>query len=287
MNKVITGIDIGGTHITVCKVDLATKEILESSRVRLDINTHESKEDIIQSWAKAIKGCSFLDDGKIGKLGIAMPGPFDYEKGISLITGLNKYESIYGFNVKELLAEELYIPVTDIRMMNDATAFLLGEWKAGSGKGFENIVGLTLGTGLGSANCFNNILEDGDLWQMPFADSRAEDLLCARWFINEYKTRTYNTVANVKELSLMVADDIVAAQLFKEFGNTLGEVLVKRYSGNFPNHIIIGGNIAGSWNLFYPFCEASLQRNGFFCNIVKATLGEDAALLGAACLWME
>ncbi|UAY51928.1 ROK family protein [Ferruginibacter albus] len=287
MNNVVTGIDIGGTHITVCKIDLNTMEMLEASRFRSDIDTSESKEHVIEAWSKAIKGCSFLDDGEIGKVGIALPGPFDYEKGISLITGLNKYESLYGLNVKELLSKELNIPVTDIRMMNDATAFLLGEWKAGSGKGCKNIVGLTLGTGLGSANCFDNVMEDGDLWKMPFGDSRAEDLLCARWFIKEYEKRTQKHVANVKELSLMVGEGIVASQLFKEFGHTLGEVLIKRYSNNFPEHIIIGGNIARSWNLFYPYTKAALQRHGFFPNIIPATLGEDAALMGAACLWRD
>ncbi|HRP57404.1 hypothetical protein, partial [Agriterribacter sp.] len=65
-------------------------------------------------------------------MGIAMPGPFDYEKGISYITGLHKYEYLYGLNVKELLAAELNIPLGNIRMMNDAAAYLAGELKAGA-----------------------------------------------------------------------------------------------------------------------------------------------------------
>lgn len=285
MGNIITGIDIGGTHISVCKVDLDTHEFIEASRVRHGLDPALSKEKIIENWAMAIKDCSLLHGSDIGKIGIAMPGPFDYDNGISLIKGLHKYEALYGLNVKELLAEELNIPATNIRMMNDATAFLLGEWKAGSGKGCEDLVGLTLGTGLGSAWCFNDTIEDGDLYCMPYGDGKAEDFLCARWFIGEYQKRTNNSVANVKELAVKVNTDSVAAQLFEEFGNRLGDVLIKRFSANFPKYVIIGGNIAKSRHLFLPFCEAVLKRQGFTCELLPATLGEDAALIGASCLW--
>ncbi|MFT3682183.1 MAG: ROK family protein [Ferruginibacter sp.] len=287
MEQLVTGIDIGGTHITVCRVDLNTMEIVETSRFRSDLDPSQSKEKVIESWAAPIKACSDLHGTSIGHIGIAMPGPFDYENGISLIKGLHKYESLYGLNIKELLGAALNIPATDIRMMNDATAFLLGEWQAGAGKGCKNIVGITLGTGLGSACCFNDIMEDGDLYCMPYGKGNAEDLLCARWFINEYERRTGLKISNVKELALRSGTDITALQLFEEFGHTLGDVLVKRYAAGFPEHIIIGGNIAKSWNLFQPFCETALQRQGHTASLLPAELGEDAALIGAACLWKD
>ena len=80
-----------------------------------------------------------------------MPGPFDYEEGVSLITGLHKFESLYGLNVKELLAASLHIVPGMIQMNNDAICYLAGERKAGAVKDGSYVAGLTLGTGLGSA----------------------------------------------------------------------------------------------------------------------------------------
>ncbi len=60
-----------------------------------------------------------------------MPGPFDYEKGISFIKDQNKYESLYGLNVKEMMAERLGVSTDHIRLMNDAGCFLQGEVMGG------------------------------------------------------------------------------------------------------------------------------------------------------------
>ena len=68
------------------------------------------------------------------KIGIAMPGPFDYENGICYIKGLDKYESLFNLNVKEMLAQQLNIERSDIYMMNDASCFLKGEVFGGVAK---------------------------------------------------------------------------------------------------------------------------------------------------------
>lgn len=285
MDNIITGIDIGGTHITVCKVDLTDMKVIETTRVRHEIDTTLSKEEVMGAWAMAIKTCAENYNDEIGKIGIAMPGPFDYENGVSLITGLHKYESLYGQNVKEMLAAALHIPAPHILMMNDATAFLLGEWKAGAGKGCNHLIGITLGTGFGSAFGLNNTLTDGDLWCFPYKNGRAEDVLCARWLVNTYNNRTDKQVDHVKELAKRAETDAVALTVFREFGNTLGSVLVQRFADNFPEHIVVSGNISKAFHLIQPACEEVLHTHGISCTMLPAVLGEDAALIGAAYLW--
>lgn len=285
MDNLVIGVDIGGTHITACMVNTDTGQIMEGTCVRGAIDPLQNKKHVIRSWAETITACAKQHGSSIDRIGIAMPGPFDYEKGISLITGLHKYECLYGLNVKELLAAELGITSGSIRMMNDATAYLAGELKAGAGKGCNHVAGITLGTGLGSALYENGFFHDGDLWCFPFRESRAEEFLSSRWFISEYTKRTKQKVTGVKELASMANDDVAARKLFEEFGYTLGEVLKNRFSDHFPERIVIGGNIAKAWDLFKPYCEEVIRQHTPACKLVSAQLGEDAALIGAAYLW--
>lgn len=287
MDNLIIGVDIGGTHITACMVNTDTGQIIEGACVRGEIDPLQNKAHVICSWAKTIAACAKQHGSSIDCVGIAMPGPFDYEKGISRITGLHKYECLYGLNVKELLSAELGITSGSIRMMNDATAYLAGELKTGAGKGCDHIVGITLGTGLGSAMHEHGIFQEGDLWCFPFRQSRAEEFLSSRWFVTEYAKRKKENVTGVKELASIAHEDAIAGKLFEEFGYTLGEVLKDRFSGHFPERIVIGGNIAKAWDLFKPFCEEVLRQHAPACKLKPAQLGENAALIGAAYLWDE
>ncbi|MBX3257425.1 MAG: ROK family protein [Chitinophagaceae bacterium] len=285
MRSTVIGVDIGGTHITSCVVDIATAAVMEDTRIRGDIDPLQNREQVIRSWADNIAACAGRSGNLVQRIGIAMPGPFDYEQGISFISGLHKYECLYGVNVKELLAAALQIPAANIRMMNDATAFLAGETKSWAGRDCKHVVGITLGTGLGSAMYLDGCFEDGDLWNFPFRDSRAEEYLSSRWFTAAYRQRTGHNIKGVKELVVKAMEDTMVADIFKDFGYTLAEVLIKRFSKKFPRRIVVGGNISKAWNLFQPHASAQLQENGFVCELLPARLGEDAALVGAACLW--
>lgn len=121
--------DIGGTHITSAVIDTSDWTILQSSLVRTTINSSSDAKTILLSWTQAMKqsinqSCKYDD---ITHIGIAMPGPFDYEGGISYITGQNKYDHLYKVNVKEELLKRLELPIKDIRFINDAASFLQGE----------------------------------------------------------------------------------------------------------------------------------------------------------------
>jgi len=285
MNNIVTGVDIGGTHITSCLIDIDTGNPIEGSDARGDIDPHQNEEHIIRSWAETIAASSKKHGIPMGHIGIAMPGPFDYEKGVSLITGLHKYECLYKLNVKDMLSRELGISTGDIRMMNDASAFLSGEAKSGAGKGCKHLAGITLGTGLGSAKFIDGQCQDAELWRMPFRGSRAEEYLSSRWFISEYEKKTGKKVNGVRALADLAETDTVARNLFEEFGYTLGEVLTRRFSDHFPERIVVGGNISKAWHLFNSHCSSVVKEHAPECMLIPARLGENAALIGAACLW--
>ncbi|MDN3695314.1 ROK family protein [Chryseobacterium tructae] len=145
----IIGIDIGGSHITLAQVDPEKREIITSTYVREHVNSFDDKEIIFSAWASAIEKATHDLIKADLLIGVAMPGPFDYEQGISLMQQ-GKFIDIYQINIKDELAARLSISPKQIHFVNDAAAFMEGEVFGGCVQGYKRIFGVTLGTGLGT-----------------------------------------------------------------------------------------------------------------------------------------
>jgi glucokinase len=283
----ILGIDIGGSHITAALVEQSKKQINVDSYRRLRVNSKGSADDILNVWSSVINDI-FSSYGIIEKkIGVAMPGPFDYDNGISFIKGLDKYDGLYGLNVKELLAKRLHISPANILMMNDAACFLLGEVYFGAAKGYNDVIGITLGTGTGSAFHHNGVTKDANLGPSPFKSSIADDYFSTRWFVKRYHEVSSIDVKNVKELAEFYDTDNKVKALFSEFTDNLADFLEEFILREKPQVVVLGGNIAQCSNLFLTDLIQYLKVRGINIPIVKAQLGEEAAILGAVCLFDE
>ena len=281
----VIGVDIGGSHITAGMVDLQSREVMKDTLARQHVDSKGSPEEIINAWAMVIDKLFNDHPQPEKKIGIAMPGPFDYKEGISMIKHLDKFEGLFGLNVKKLLAEKLKIKKEDILMMNDASCFLKGEVFGGAAVDCNNVIGVTLGTGLGSARFHDGKIYEGDLYYTRYKDSTAEDYLSSRWFLKSYKEETGNDVKNVKELSEKIHEEPCINSIFIEFGKNLGHVLLS-YAQKHPcETIVIGGNIIKGWELFFPDTKSILSLLQKPVSIKMALLGEESALVGAASLW--
>lgn len=286
--SLVTGVDIGGSHITACQVDINEGKCREGSMARRHLDSSADADTIVALWASVIKESLQNGEQQAVRIGIAMPGPFDYENGVSYMADLNKYDRLYGLNIKEMLADRLGIPSSDIRMINDATAFLLGEQQQIVAPASGMILGVTLGTGLGSAWSINGQLIEGDLYKFPFRDGVAEDYVSARWLTQQYRQRTGHEVKGVKEISDQAArGEAAACSLFEEFGRSLAEVLYLRFEGKGPQHVILGGNISLACHHFITAFQDSLRPRMEVPAHSVSVLGESAALIGAACLWKQ
>ena len=284
MSNVVTGIDIGGSHITAALVDLDKHAIIGGSVVRKSVNAKGSADEIIAAWCDAIKSCNENRESLCSSIGIAMPGPFDYDKGISKIRGLDKFEALYDLNIKQLIALHLPIEPSNIHLMNDASCFLKGEIFGGAAQNVRRVIGITLGTGLGSAVFKDQKFFDGDLYCTPFRDAHAEDYVSTRWCTKEYRKRAGKEIANTKELTRMAGTDKTADLILQDFGKNLGEVLTLYIEKHQPDLVVIGGNVIGAWDLFMPSTLEVLRTKNIRLPLVKAALGEEAALLGAGSL---
>jgi glucokinase len=273
------GVDIGGSHISAAQVRWDGKEAQFGSIFEADVNTFRSAHEIVSDWAAVIGKA--MGDPTHCRIGIAMPGPFDYPNGISLVRDQGKMKSLYGLSVKELLSESLPIKPENISFTNDAEAFLLGESSAGAGRRFENSIGLTLGTGLGSAIKIGNVVKDAKLWTAPFRDGIAEDYLGTLWF-KKYAFENHGlAISGVKDLQVADFNQEIAEEIFAQFGKTLGEFLFQYLIRLQCQGAVLGGKVARAADRFLPQTRAFLEKSHCSIEINISELEEKAALIGA------
>jgi glucokinase len=274
--------DIGGSHITTAICNMTRHSIVPESITRVEINSKGLANDILSSWGNALKESINKSAFPVSGLAVAMPGPFDYEKGISYIKGLNKYEALYGINIKEYFAGIMPIDGSQIMFRNDAESTVAGEALIGAGKGYQVVMGVTLGTGFGSAYSNNNITRDINLGSDPYKETIADDYLSTRWFVKRYNELTGVVLTGgVKELSALAAENEVARLVFKEFAANMADFLsaaIKQYT---PEVLIICGNIAKASEFFLPYLAEELNST----TIKLAQLDEHAPLIGAAAMF--
>lgn len=292
--NIAIGTDIGGSHISCAAIDLDSGKILRETLTERAVNNQAQASVIIAVWAEALS-CVLakVPLEKVKGIGFAMPGPFDYVKGICFIRGVAKYENLYGFNITDAISSSLDVPEGFlIRFMNDASAFAVGEAWAGSATKANRSLSITLGTGFGSAFISNRIpIVDGPdvpklgcVYHLPHKDGIADDYFSTRGLLSRYKSVTGKELNGVKEVAALAASDKIVSDLFTDFGDKLGLFLAPWLKKFKAEIVVIGGNISHSYNLFGNVFEDRLKKENCNCKVALSKLKEDAAILGSAYL---
>jgi glucokinase len=295
MNKnTAIGTDIGGSHISCAAIDLVSGKIIRDTLTERSVDNQAPASDIIGIWTQALSAVlAKVPHNNVKGIGFAMPGPFDYVKGICYIHGVAKYENLYGFNITDAIASSLNIHDGFlIRFMNDASSFAVGEAWTGSAARFNRSLSITLGTGFGSAFISNRIpIVDGPevpklgcIYHLPFKDGIADDYFSTRGLLLRYKKLTGKELIGVKELAAMAETDKLVMDLFTDFGDNIGLFLAPWLKKFKAEILVIGGNISRAYNLFGNVLEDRLKKENCLCEVTISKLKEDAALLGSAYL---
>lgn len=314
MSEVYVGIDLGGTNI---KFGIFDSEIKLISKTSIPTNADMGPEVVIENMAAAIEGIlaeNGLSIDDVAYVGWGSPGPAKYREGIiESATNLPKFKNT---PVRGMLSDRLGKPVV---FENDANVACWGEHACGAGKGVDDMVFFTLGTGIGGGiinngkllhGCGGNAAELGHI--VIYSDGR----LCncgQRGCVEAYGSASSTARRAMEQLEAgaesslqgvlkqkpevtcknvfdaMAAGDEFAKKIVDGTAEALALLCVNMLHTTEPRRIVFAGGMIAAG-------EVLLERIQHYYNehiwdlkpepveIRFATLGEDAGIIGAAAL---
>jgi len=280
MESRVLAFDVGGSHVAaaVCFApDFRLGPVFSAPHA--SVLTPDAFLDLLHDLGmKAGVG----SEGKVGAM-LAVPGPFDLRAGVSLMR--HKLPYLYGVDLRRGLAERFSLQPTRVRFLNDADAYLLGEIGAGAARGFSRAVGLTLGTGIGSAFAIDGSLvtdgpgvpSGGEIWNLPYQGGIVEDFVSSRAIAGNYE-RCTGKKREVVDLAAISESDLAAQRAFTEFGQHLGAVIRTLLAEFHADVIVLGGGISRSAHLFLPAVRAEIGDTATQLRVSE--LKDQAALVG-------
>ncbi len=284
------GIDLGGTKVSIGLID---QNQLIGQPNRFMISECRDADDLIRHMQVAIdqtlkaNGCKWKN---LELIGIGSPGPLDYKTGLILHTPNLVMLRNYALGPK--LEDLTGIPVL---VNNDANCFALGEQRAGSGRGMEYVLGVTLGTGFGLGFVYQDEIFNGatgtalEFALTPYRDGVFEDYISGRGVARIYKGVTGQAIQPVEVTTLAKNGDKAALETWRIFGQHLAQAMIILVMVLDPDIIVIGGSVAQGWDYFYNSLETDLRKGihagpAGHLKIARSQLGELAAIIGAASL---
>lgn len=274
--KNILGIDMGGTNIRGGLL----KEGILTSVLSKKLNANGSVEDVL---GELFSITDELINDSVKAIGIGVPGLIDDETQMVLdVVNIPSWKKV---PLKKQVEEHYNIPVV---INNDANCFALGEFYFGKGKGYNSMIGLTIGTGLGSGIIINKKLYSGknggagEFGMIDYLDHCYEYYASGQFFENVHKTNGEDVFKNAKEGN---AD---AIKMYEEMGMHLGNAIKMILYSLDVELIILGGSVRQAFPFFKTAMWDQIQTFPFtraleHLKIEVSTL-ENAGVLGAAAL---
>lgn len=310
------GIDIGGTKSAVLLIDSERKMIdrKEMQTTKGDNNWRPTVDFFIDGITEYIK------EKDITGVGVSCGGPLDTEKGLILSPpNLPGWDEI---PIVNMLEEEFGLPVA---LENDANAGALAEWRYGAGKGYDNVIFLTFGTGLGAGLILDGKLysgtndhggetghirldEDGPIGYNKrgsfegfcsgsgLAQMMGFELLClkeqigAQEMLERYKQPGKVTGKDLYDWAQK--EDPLALKVIRKSGEYLGKGLSILIDLLNPEVIVVGSMAVRLGDLLLDPARRVVAREALpgarsVCKIVPAELGEQIGDLAALCVAIE
>ncbi|HVI44258.1 MAG TPA: ROK family protein [Chitinophaga sp.] len=267
MNSYTIGIDVGGSHISGALLS-HENEGGPLRTVRCTIDSHASGAEIINATRECVE--ALLEGGHpVMAAGVAFPGPFDYVKGVSRISGVgNKFERTFGLHLKAAM-EDAFRERISFSFANDAHCYAAGCYHH-LHPGDAHCIFLTLGTGFGSAfyaegqllYSHPRIPTNAAFYNELFKEGIADDYFSTRWFLRAFEILTGKKVSSVKHLVENYPQE--AVQVFDEFADNLCAFLIPWIQRFSCEVLVIGGSIAKASHLFAPKLQQQLSLH--HCN---------------------
>ncbi len=303
--ELIVSMDCGGTYIKAALVD-CDGNIMH--RKKCSTEAKKGMRAVVKNLASIAQ--AFAAEYKIAGVAVGMAGAIDFKNGI-LLQSPNFADS-ENFPLKAELEKELALPVF---LENDANAYAMGEKWVGAGRSFSSLLCLTIGTGVGGGIILNNELwrgVDGTAGELGHITIYPNGLKCncgnrgcleayisaagiiriAKKAMAEKRDTILRYEQNITPQLVYEAalcGDSAAAEIWREIGRILGIALATFINIFNVEAIIIGGGIASAFDFFIESAKLEMMKRAFKIpagriKLLKAELGDDAGILGAAYL---
>lgn len=298
--KYIIGVDLGGTFLKIAIISPKYKII--EKRI-LDTKEYKKKEQLIEAIINTIK--SFFKNNNLKKkdfmgVGIGLPGPIENKRGIvHFLPNIPGWKEV---NLKKILEHRLGLPVF---LDNDAKLMALSEYNLGKGRGFKNVLCLTLGTGVGSGIILGGKLyrgqdnAGGEMGHIPINESgprcNCGGVACLESYIGNSKIlsqarESFGRNITLEELSALARKHKKEAlAVWHKAGSRLGKALAGIINLLNLDAVVIGGGVANAGPILLDTVRKTVKKQsmkvqGGRVKILKARLGNDSGLIGAAIL---
>jgi predicted NBD/HSP70 family sugar kinase len=224
---------------------------------------------------------------EIAAVGLGIPTTLDGEGRLEPCPNL---PTLIGCPLGAVLAEKLS---WDVFVENDASCFALGEWRFGAGRGTSLMVGITLGTGIGTGIVMEGRPfrgahgRAGEIWRSPLnlltnagPSPHVEAHVSGTGLEDAYTGATGTRLTGGQIAALADGGDPVASDVFEALGATLGGVIVWLTDLLDPDAVVLGGSVVGAYHHFEKSIRANLR--GRTVHLLVSQLGDRAALYGAS-----
>jgi glucokinase len=277
--------DVGGSHVSGGIFNVCHQRLEASKSHPIAANlSYEAFLELLASLVNELPRST-----PVNGVAIAMPNPFDYKLGISHMR--HKYQQLYGLDLRQGLSERLGCDPLRLHFLNDAAAFMLGELHRGAAIGTHRAVGITLGTGIGSAFAVDEevvisgpgVPPDGEIWNVSYRNAIVETFVSTASIQREYAQATGGPLLEVWRIAELARQDSHAAEVLRHFGRELGQVLRHTCATFAPECIVLGGGISRSSWAFLD--EAKHELAGLGIQLRISTLQHRASLIGAGIAW--
>lgn len=307
MKKYVFGVDIGGTTVKLGMFDL-NANLLEKWEIPTVTSNHG--EAILPDTAASIREHmekQSITEEEIAGVGIGAPGPIDVD-GVVYKTANLGWDTV--FSIPEAFRSLIDVPV---RAGNDANVAALGEMWQGGGKGYKDMVMVTLGTGVGGGIIVNGEMvtgatgSGGEIGHIHIEDKETEECGCHNLgCLEQYtsatgivrlaarrleKDDTPSVLRDGKLSAKRVFDavkfeDALAIEVAEQFGEYLGKGLSIIAGVVNPEVFVIGGGVSKAGEILFEYIQPYYTQYAFRgcreAKFVLATLGNDAGIYGAA-----
>ena len=279
VDETIIGVDLGGTKVSVGAVTGGEVR----GMARSDVPSEEAAEVVLASILDTI--AKVFDHSVVG-IGCGVPSVVDVAEGI--VFEVENIPSWREVHLKAAVEDRFGVPAA---VNNDANAFAVGEHVFGKGRGFRNLVGMTLGTGLGTGVIIEGRLYSGancgagEIGMMAHKGLTLEDYCSGQLFPREYGAAGEVVFGRAR------AGDAEALAAFERYGRELADAVMVALYAYDPEALILGGSISSAFEYFEAGLREGLRAFAYPHVVERLLIArselENVAVLGAAALYVD